>query len=450
MMLKKVNRSFYVVAFSCLVLIIILITLASSKFPKYQGMLQFMVLMVIMDFYLWESLRNAINNYTLAFRTIAKILYWLPLITAIIYFAGSIIINIKDWDQNIRTYLTAYIMVFFVVKTISVLFLFLADIYRMLRFVWFFLFKRSAFYKKFKNKRPRFILFIGNSIAFMILLIMLYGMTCNVFDFKVRKVEVSFNNLPEQFNGYKIVQLSDIHLGSWYSDKPLKHAVDIINDLHPNLIVFTGDLVNFSTDEAYRFENTLKQIKAPNGVYSILGNHDYGLYVKWKSDAEKADNMKAMYELQKRIGWKLLLNEHDTIKKDTSFIIMAGVENWSHNPRFPVLGNIDKAIGNVDTNLFFIMLSHDPTHWQYVISQKYQFIGLTLSGHTHGMQMGITTNNYEWSPAKLIYKFWAGLYAMSTGNRTQYLYINRGLGVIGYPGRIGMPPEITLIELKKK
>ncbi len=450
MMLKKVNHRFYIYAISCLILTVLLVVFASSKFPKYHGMLQFIILMVIMDFYLWKSLRTSINKFNIIFKSISKIIYWLPLTIVITFVLSSIIINIKDWDQNIRTYLTGFIMVFFTAKTIAVIFLFIADIFRFFRFVWYFLFKRNAFYSKFKNKRPRFILYIGNTLSFIIFFTMLYGMIFTEFNFKVRRVELSFPNLPTQFNGYKIVQLSDMHLGSWYSEKPLQNAVNIINDLHPDLICFTGDLVNFSTDEAFRFENTLKQIHSPNGVYSILGNHDYGNYVKWKTDKEKDDNMKAMYDLQKRLGWHLLLNANDSIIRDSASIIIAGVENWGFHPRFPKYGDIDKAINNIDTNKFIILLSHDPSHWQYIINPKYPFINLTLSGHTHGMQMGITTNKNEWSPAKYMYKYWAGLYTSIVGNRSQYLYVNRGLGVIGYPGRLGMPPEITIIELKRK
>ena len=450
MVLKKVNQRFYIYAISCIVLVMLLIALASSMFPKYQSMLLFIIVMVAMDFYLWKSIRTSISKLQYLIKLLSSLLYWLPLALVVVYFLFSIIINIKDWNQNIRTYLTALMIVFFMTKIVSVLFLFIADIFRVFRFIYSFFFNRNAFYSKFKNKRPKVILYFGNSLALVFMLIMLYGMVFTVFNFKVRKVELSFPNLPQQFNGYKIVQLSDIHLGSWYNEKPLQRAVDIVNDLHPNLVCFTGDLVNFSTDEAYRFEKTLLNIHATNGVYSILGNHDYGNYVKWKSDKEKEDNMKAMYNLQKRLGWHLLLNAHDSISIDSSSIVIAGVENWGHNLRFPRYGDMEKTFANVDTTKFILLLSHDPTHWEYIISQNYHYVNLTLSGHTHGMQFGITTDKLEWSPAKYIYKFWAGLYATTFGNATQYLYVNRGLGIIGYPGRVGMPPEITVIELKRK
>ena len=210
---------------------------------------------------------------------------------------------------------------------------------------------------------------------------------------------------------------------------------------------FTGDLVNFTTKEAYRYKDILRQLRARYGVYAVLGNHDYGDYVRWDSDKEKADNLRELEDFYEEIGWQLLNNSHEIIGVNGSKLAVVGVENWSAYDRFPQHGDIEKALTGSDEAVFKLLLSHDPTHWDRIVSQKHPDINITLSGHTHGFQFGVELKNFKWSPAQYMYKRWAGLYVNPSSDDKQYLYVNRGLGMIGYPGRIGILPEITVLEL---
>ncbi|MBN1650898.1 MAG: metallophosphoesterase, partial [Bacteroidales bacterium] len=255
--------------------------------------------------------------------------------------------------------------------------------------------------------------------------------------------KLKIKNLPFDLNGFRIVQISDFHLGTWVSKEPLIRAVEEINALKPDLIFFTGDLVNNITEEAFPFFDELAEMKAKNGIYTVLGNHDYGKYHHWESKEEEEANFDELITFYDNLNWKLLRNAHEVIHLNDADLVIAGVENWSINPRFPQLGDLDKAMHGVPDSCVKILLSHDPTHWEAEVLKHNQHIDLTLSGHTHGFQVGIETSFFRWSPAQYLYKHWAGLYA----ENDRYLYVNRGIGAIGFPGRIGIRPEITLIEL---
>ena len=265
------------------------------------------------------------------------------------------------------------------------------------------------------------------------------------FQFKIEKIVLKFKQLPESFNGLRIIQISDIHLGSWYrKEKKMIKAVRMINRLNPDLILFTGDLVNNFSEEANGWSDILANLHSKLGNYSILGNHDYGDYWDWAVPEEKTANMNLLYALHKAMGFKLLLNDSDLISLNGHAIGIIGVENWG-KPPFMQYGDLEKATKNLKPVPFKILLSHDPSHWSAEVHKKTD-IDLTLSGHTHAMQFGIKIGKFQWSPVKYIYKLWSGLY----GNNGQYLYVNRGLGSLGFPGRVGMRPEITLIQLQNK
>ncbi|MGZ3884494.1 MAG: metallophosphoesterase, partial [Bacteroidia bacterium] len=252
-------------------------------------------------------------------------------------------------------------------------------------------------------------------------------------------------NLPEAFDGFKIVQISDIHCGSFLSDAALIKAFDILHKQKPDLILFTGDLVNNIATETHDYIEQYKSLKAPYGVYSVLGNHDYGDYVSWESGEAKRANLDSLKKIQADCGWKLLMNEHVALEKDGEKIALIGIENWSASNRFPKKGRLDLAYKGAEQYPFKILMSHDPSHWDQQVRKDYPNIDLTLSGHTHGMQFGIEIPGFKWSPVQYLYKQWAGLYKQDN----QYLYVNRGLGFLGYPGRLGIWPEITVLELKK-
>lgn len=418
--------------------------LTAQEMPKYRGFMFSFLLFILADFYVWSYYKKYVVNKVLGIKIILFCLYWLSLILSFTFFISSFVSNIKDWSAFYRTYLTGLMFVVYVPKLFMAGIILLCDLIRFSRFIIAFLFKRSRFTQKFKNKRPAFLLYSGNIVSIFIITILCYGMIFNAFDFEIKKVNITSAKLPDSFKGFRIVQISDLHLGSIYNSNVIEKLIDKTNNLNPDIVLFTGDMFNYSTKESNGFENILKKIQSKNGVYAILGNHDYGDYVKWESKEAKEKNMIDLEEFYRNCGWILLRNENAKIYKDSSFINIIGVENWGKDPRFQKMADMTKALKNIDTSAFNILLSHDPSHFDMVISKEYPFINLTLSGHTHAMQMGISTDDFEWSPAKFLYKYWGGLYQT---NQNQYIHVNRGSGVLGYPGRIGIKPEITLIVL---
>lgn len=279
----------------------------------------------------------------------------------------------------------------------------------------------------------------------------IYGMIKGAYRYKIHEVKLSFTEFPEGLGSLKIVQISDWHLGSFFSVRPVEKIVELVNAESPDIIVFTGDLVNNVIEEALPYKDILSKLKAHIGVFSILGNHDYGDYVQWDSLEDKKKNLERLINFQKELGWDVLLNEHRIIEKNGDKIALIGVENWGGNLHFPRYGKLDRAYSGTEKVSFKILLSHDPSHWDLEVSKKYPDIQLTLSGHTHGFQFGIEYGNTKFSPVQWVYKHWAGLYMVNhqkeqVSNR-QYLYVNRGVGFIGYPGRLGIWPEITVIRI---
>jgi hypothetical protein len=270
-------------------------------------------------------------------------------------------------------------------------------------------------------------------------------MLFNTYNYKIKKMKLILPYLPGSFDGFRIVQISDIHTGSFLSTGPLARAVSMINELKPDVVFFTGDLVNYNHTEALNYIDTLKGIEAKHGVFSIFGNHDYGDYYKWNNPEEKEKDIQELKNIHSRLGWKLLWDEHRDIEQDGEKITVVGVQNCSSHG-FSNYGSLEKATKNISYSPVNILLSHDPSHWRKEVIDKYPQINLTLSGHTHGMQFGVEIPGFKWSPIQYIYKEWAGMYQ----EKNQYLYVNRGLGFIGYPGRVGIMPEISVIELLKK
>ena len=268
----------------------------------------------------------------------------------------------------------------------------------------------------------------------------------NRYNYRVRKVKLKLNSLPEAFKGLRIVQVSDIHTGSFDNHSAVAHGIERIMDQKPDLILFTGDLVNNHADEVdTKYQEIFAKLKAPMGVYSTLGNHDYGDYVHWPDAQAKIDNLNKLKATQTAMGWRLLMNEHVLLEKGGDKIALIGIENWSAKANFPKYGDLAKAYqGLKEQNIAVkILMSHDPSHWHAQVLPEFKDISLMLSGHTHGMQFGIDTKWYKWSPVQYMYNEWAGLYTEGEQN----LYVNRGFGFLGYPGRLGILPEITLFEL---
>ncbi|WP_411766784.1 metallophosphoesterase [Winogradskyella sp. A3E31] len=293
--------------------------------------------------------------------------------------------------------------------------------------------------------RRKFVSQIALGLAAIPFASLLYGMYKGKYNFRVLSYQLHFEDLPEAFDGYKITQISDIHSGSFDNKKKIEYAIDLINEQKSDLLLFTGDMVNNKTTEMLPWKDTFGRLKANDGKFSVLGNHDYGDYIDWPSAEAKAQNLEDLKALQKEIGFDVLLNDSRFIEKDGQRLAVLGVENWGKGG-FKKAGDLQKAKSKVIAEDFKILMSHDPSHWEAeVVNDDYHY-HLTLSGHTHGMQFGIEIPGWiKWSPVKWRYKQWAGIYEQLG----QYINVNRGFGYLGYPGRVGIWPEITVIELKK-
>ncbi|MDX5326875.1 MAG: metallophosphoesterase [Bacteroidota bacterium] len=293
--------------------------------------------------------------------------------------------------------------------------------------------------------RRKFISQVALGLAAVPFGSIMYGMWKGKYDFRVIRKVIYFDDLPDAFDGFVIAQLSDVHSGSFDDKEKVQYGVDLLNEQKADLFVFTGDLVNNRAEEMMKWMDTFGSIRAPFGQFSILGNHDYGDYVTWSSDEAKESNMEDLYQVHQDLGFDLLRNEHRILEKDGQKLLLAGVENWGHPP-FPQKGDLDKALKGSPEDAFTVLLSHDPTHFDEKVKVHSHKVHLTLSGHTHGMQFGIEIPGWiKWSPVKYRYPKWAGLYE----DLGKYLYVNRGFGYLAFPGRVGIWPEITLLELRK-
>lgn len=299
--------------------------------------------------------------------------------------------------------------------------------------------------ESFLGSRRKFVSQLGLGLAAIPFLSLLYGVTVGKYNYKVIKQRIFFPDLPDAFDGFTITQISDVHSGSFDNGDKINYAIDLVNEQNSDLILFTGDIVNTHAKEMHPWIETFNRIKTHEyGKFSVLGNHDYGEYVSWPSQADKDQNFKGIKDLYGQIGFQLLLNEHTFIQKGKDRIALVGVENWGKN--FKQAGDLEKASEGLKNNEFKILMSHDPSHWEYEVKNNDTNYHLTLSGHTHGMQFGIEIPGYfKWSLAQYVYKQWAGLYE----HLGRYVYVNRGFGFHAYPGRVGIMPEITVIELKK-
>ena len=387
----------------------------------------------IIEIYVYQAIRNiTTNNYI-------RIGYWIFTLLAygiILYWILTFNKASRD-HQQIQLMVSA-MMIFVLPKLLSVIFLLIGDFTRFIEFG----FKYFTAKENYFPERRKFISTTALAAAGIFSLLAIDGIIFGKYRHSVRKVKLRFKNLPESFKGYKIVQISDVHSGSFFNPQKLQKAIDLINEQDADVVLFTGDMVNNYADEFKPFIPLFKSIKAKDGKFSILGNHDYGDYGAWNSREEKAQNIPTLKNYQAEAGFKLLRNENIALEKNGEKIYLLGVENWGIKP-FPQYGDLDKALLGVPEDAIKVLMSHDPTHFDEVVKKHKTNVHLTLSGHTHGMQFGLDLKNIKWSPVKFKYKKWADLYE----SEGKYLYVNRGFGVIAYPGRVGINPEITVIEL---
>lgn len=399
------------------------------------------------DAYAYQAIKTALNFKNQSINSTILWLYWLVdifLILTIVYF--SINGKFSHGPNKNFNWLMGLMMISLLPKIVIIPFVLLEDFVRIIEGTIVFL--KSKFSNQIPTsyvpERRKFVSQIALSVASIPFLGTIYGVTKGKYDYRVHKVKLAFKDLPEAFHGFTITQLSDIHAGSFDDAKAVQRGIDLANEQNSDLIVFTGDLVNNHAEEMKDWIEHFKQLTATYGKYSILGNHDYGDYIQWKNESAKQKNFINLVNVHQEIGFNLLRNDSVFIEKDNQKIALIGVENWGKKG-FVKHGDLDKASENIDDNYFKLLLSHDPSHWEAQVLKHKKNFHLTLSGHTHGMQFGIEIPGFKWSPSKYIYPQWAGSYK----SNEKYIYVNRGFGFLGLPGRVGILPEITVIELIK-
>lgn len=394
------------------------------------------IIIFIVEFYAFQALKSITKN---------RVIKWVWIIVAFavyLNFFYTIFTTPRSAGQTHGfQFAFGFLLLFLIPKMIVLIVMFGEDIARVFqKLISFF---SSGETKAFPERRA-FISILALGLASIPFAGFLYGIIQGRYNYKVLKYELSFQDLPEAFNGVTITQISDIHSGSFTNKEKIQYGVDLINEQKSDMILFTGDIVNNKYEEMLPWIDMFKTLEAPLGKFSILGNHDYGDYVDWKSKDDKARNFQAVKDLHPKLGFDLLLNEHRYIEKNGQKLALIGIENWGKG--FNQAGDLDKASQGVHQDDFKILMSHDPSHWEYKVKQDDFNYQLTLSGHTHGLQMGIEIPGFfRWSPSQYVYKQWAGLY----NEFGRYLNVNRGFGYHAFPGRVGIWPEITVITLKK-
>lgn len=400
----------------------------------------FLIIYALIDYYAFQAVKTITKNVWIHYAYI--------LISVIV--VGNFILQFLIANDvgrvltPLKSYAFGFLLTLMALKLAILPFLFGEDIFRLGSGIYNKMFgENETFYMP---DRRKFVSQIALGIAAIPFASLIYGMYKGKYNFRVLKYTLEFDDLPSAFDGYQITQLSDIHSGSFDNKKKIEYAVNLVNEQASDAIFFTGDIVNNKASEMVPWVDTFSKLKAKDGIFSVLGNHDYGDYVDWDTEQEKYDNLEELKDIQKSIGFDLLLNESRYLEKNGEKIAIVGVENWGAGG-FKKAGDLKLASSSIHKDDFKILMSHDPTHWEeQVIPDDYHY-HLTLSGHTHGMQFGIEIPGWiKWSPAKWRYKHWAGIYH----EMNQYINVNRGFGFLAFPGRVGIWPEITVITLKRK
>ena len=398
-------------------------------------------ILILIDFYIYHVLKILMQGASVSTKTTVGLIYWALCIMSL----GSFLLFPYITNPYFKQYFFSIVMGWVLTQIFMVLFFLVDDL------------RRGAFWTvgqaasiagaKFMNTengipRSTFLSWMGVGLSSTLFFSLLYGFG-NKYNYKLIKKKIVLKGLPTAFKGFKIIHISDIHSGSLKDKAAVLKGIALIEKQNADIVLFTGDLVNDRASEMQDWMDVFGKIKAPHGVFSTLGNHDYGDYVKWDTAEEKRQNLEALKQVHHDLGWRLLMNENISIEKNGEKIKIVGIENWGAKARFPKYGKMDLAMQGISEQEVAILLSHDPSHWEAEVIPKYSSVQLTLSGHTHGMQFGLENPYFKWSPVQWVYKQWAGIY----DNKDQQLYVNRGFGFLGYPGRVGILPEITLIEL---
>ncbi len=415
---------------------------------------------LLFDIYAYQAFRSAFKNISPRKKLIIQIVYWVLSAVVVVFIVSALATAMRSWSRALSAFMGAYLTIVIITKVFIAVFLLIEDFVRLIRWI-VSLFSRSQLPRttqasaggeaartwKFPGEKIKRSQFIGRSILLLgafPFVSFIYGVLRQAYHYKIYRHTVSVNGLPAAFNGFRILQISDIHSGSFYNKEPVLRGIEMINNEDVDLVVFTGDIVNDRANEMDDYMDLFKLIKSKSLILSITGNHDYGDYAVWDNEKSKQENFERLTHVHRDLGWRLLLNENYVFEKEGEKLVFVGVENWSRSKRYKSYGNLKKALEGVENIPHKILLSHDPSHWNAEVTEKHPDIFLTLSGHTHGFQFGVEIPGIKWSPAQWVYKQWAGLYKEGE----QYINVNRGFGFIGYPGRVGILPEITVIELK--
>lgn len=410
------------------------------------GAFIFIAIAFLMDTYIFQAIKTVSQSASPKTRTIIYVIYWSLSVLAIVSFLIFVFTDHNFLGKKIRTYLFATAIGLFLAKMVAIVFLLVDDVRRGIQ--WF---AGKVFFNNPEVNdmasdgisRSAFLSWLGLAAGGTLFGSFVYGFG-NKYNYQLKRVKLAFDNLPESFKGFKIIHISDIHSGSFTDKKAVLKGVEKILKENADIILFTGDIVNDRAGEMDDYKDVFNRLKAPMGVYSTLGNHDYGDYVHWPyKGISKEQNLEMVKQVHADIGWRLLMNEHVVLQKGDDKIALLGIENWSSKARFPKHGRMDLAYAGTEKYPFKILMSHDPSHWDAQVRPQYTDVDLMLSGHTHGMQFGVDIPGFKWSPVQYMYKQWDGLYEEGK----QKLYVNPGYGFIGYPGRVGILPEITVIEL---
>ncbi len=392
----------------------------------------------LLDYYAFQSLRLVAGGWSQPLRNVVYSLYWLVPILAVTVMAAGAYGLLEGMNRTTYLFLRTFLTIAYVAKIPIILFLLIDDLRRLILTGY----EAVAGATPYSKSRSKFLANTGIILGMLPFVTLIYGVVRNRYRYKVFRQTVNIDGLPERLRGLKIVQISDIHSGSFDQTEPVRRAVELINKEEADLVFFTGDLVNSIAVEMKDFVDVFSEIRSKNGVFSVLGNHDYGDYHAWESTEAKKQNLEDLKGIHKQMGWDLLMNENRILEVNEEKFAVIGVENYSASPRFPKYGDLQKAVIGTEGMPLKLLLSHDPSHWESQILDT--DIDVTFSGHTHGMQFGIEIPGWiKWSPVKYAYKQWAGLYTQGK----QHLYVNRGLGFLGYPGRVGILPEITVVTV---
>ncbi len=409
-----------------------------------------------LDWYVYQAVRTVSRNLSDDTQRIIGLIYWGFTALSVGLFLFMQLSPPDLLDRHTRTFLYAGVIIPYFSKVFALLFVLIDDIGRFFRWI------ISLFYEPDVQKtandaartdipktdaipRSDFLMKTALIAGAIPLVSFSWGILSGAHDYRVRRVRLALKNLPKGFEGMRIAQLSDIHSGSFFNKTAVKGGVEMLLKEKPDMVFFTGDLVNNTADEVQDYIPIFRHVKAPLGVYSTLGNHDYGDYVQWPSQQVKQQNLRNLKEAHRLLGWNLMLDEHRIFTQDGDKIALIGIENWGAGQRWPKYGNLANAYRGTEDYPVKLLLSHDPSHWDAQVRPQFPDIDAMFAGHTHGMQFGVEIGGFKWSPSQYVYKQWAGLYRQGD----QQLYVNRGFGYLGYPGRVGILPEITIFELTR-